>query len=135
MARIIESIDDLFGVCYEFKMPWPPSVNMYWRAHGGRNILSKKGRAYKESVSKLYMLNRWSKQALGQRKVILYARSYPGSARIYDIDNIWKAPIDCLKNLDIIHDDSQIVVLIAKKCRICLKSPHVILQFLPVDDE
>lgn len=31
-------------------LPWPPSVNRYWRAVNGRNILSAEGRAYRASL-------------------------------------------------------------------------------------
>ena len=35
----------------EIVLPYPPSVNTYWRAVKGRVILSKKGREYRHAVN------------------------------------------------------------------------------------
>ncbi len=39
----------------EIVLPWPPSVNRYWRTFQGRMIISQEGRAYREAVTALLM--------------------------------------------------------------------------------
>ena len=34
----------------EITLPWPPSVNTYWRNFDGRMIISARGREYRETV-------------------------------------------------------------------------------------
>ena len=34
-------------------MPWPPSVNKYWRTFQGRMIISAEGRSYRKAVADL----------------------------------------------------------------------------------
>ena len=33
-------------------LPWPPSVNAYWRTVQGRTMVSKKGRIYKQAATR-----------------------------------------------------------------------------------
>ena len=33
----------------ELTLPWPPTVNTYWRNFGGRTIVSAKGRSYRKA--------------------------------------------------------------------------------------
>ena len=37
---------------YEFELPWPPSVNGYWRTFRNRQIISKRGREYRANALK-----------------------------------------------------------------------------------
>jgi Holliday junction resolvase RusA-like endonuclease len=38
----------------EVTLPFPPSVNTYWRTFRGRMIISAKGREYREVVENLF---------------------------------------------------------------------------------
>lgn len=88
-------------------LPWPPTVNHYYRAVNGRNILSAKGRAYKKEAG-------WEIIAQGEHEkylegdVSLFIRAYPPDKRRRDLDNILKPILDVLADCDVFDDDSQV---------------------------
>lgn len=88
-------------------LPWPPSVNTYWRSFRGRNILSEKGRNYKASAASAILL-------AGVRRVLgpcrLRITLYPPDDRRRDSDNYNKPIFDALVECGVIEaDDSRIV--------------------------
>jgi len=93
--------------CYEFVMPWPPSVNGYWRSFNGRQIISKRGRDYRASV-----LNRCKELGVDGEMVSgrlsLAMVLNPPTLRKYDIDNFNKALFDGLTHAGFWVDDEQI---------------------------
>ncbi len=40
----------------EITLPWPPSVNTYWRMFKNRMIISKEGREYRVAVQEQILL-------------------------------------------------------------------------------
>lgn len=87
-------------------LPWPPSVNSYWRTFRGRMIISKEGREYRQAVSKLIQGSwRYTKSV----KVVITA--YRPDNRKRDLDNLLKASLDSLTYAGVWEDDSQIVDL------------------------
>lgn len=92
-------------------LPWPPSVNTYWRhphrgALAGRHLLSEDGRKYRKVVGDMVRANR---QAVGLRarlKVVLTA--CPPDLRRRDLDNLQKGLLDSLQHAGVYEDDSQI---------------------------
>lgn len=87
-------------------LPWPPSVNTYWRTFRGRMIISKAGREYRQAVSSLIQGSwRYTKSV----KVTITA--YRPDNRKRDLDNLLKATLDSLTYAGIWEDDSQIVDL------------------------
>ncbi|ELY3599405.1 RusA family crossover junction endodeoxyribonuclease [Cronobacter sakazakii] len=94
-------------------LPFPPSVNTYWRAPNkgplaGRHLISAKGRAYQSDacaaiIEQLRKLPKPS-SALAAVEIILF----PPDARRRDIDNYNKALFDALTHAGIWEDDSQI---------------------------
>ena len=93
------------------ELPWPPSVNHYWRAMPVKHqrgccrvVLSRAGRAYRERVCAELATHR---RALGGRlhmKVTLHAPT----RRAFDIDNRMKGLLDALEHARVYCDDGQI---------------------------
>jgi crossover junction endodeoxyribonuclease RusA len=107
-------------------LPWPPSVNAYWRSPNkgplaGRTLISEKGRAYREAVEKSF----WRQKVDGRLppfdrpldarlQVALYA--YPPDKRRRDLDNLPKAVLDALTHAGVWADDEQIDSLSIQRC-------------------
>lgn len=87
-------------------LPWPPSVNTYWRNVNGRTIISAEGRSYRKYVMEQIMLQRQQKHFDGPLRLTIEA--YRPDNRRRDLDNILKAPLDALAHAGVYEDDSQI---------------------------
>ena len=85
------------------RLPFPVSVNQLYRANRGRNILSKRGRAYKNAVDVLYPNE---KIVFPTERLRLVMHVVPPDRRRRDIDNLTKCCIDSCKRW--ISDDEQI---------------------------
>lgn len=91
----------------EFELPWPPSVNGYWRSYKGRQIISKKGRDYRsKSLLKLSGMGLSGKNISERLGVSITLN--PPTLRKYDIDNWCKAPFDALTHAGFWLDDEQV---------------------------
>lgn len=95
-----------------FILPWPPSVNVYWRSlcFGGRSrvVISEAGNKYRVDVQAA-VLQRFStpfKPIAGKIAVHIEA-CQPNHLR-RDLDNLLKAPLDALTHARVWNDDSQI---------------------------
>ncbi len=93
-------------------LPWPPSVNTYWRhptkgALAGRALISEKGRDYRiaAGVAMFDQLRRYP--GLAGRLAVTLACNPPDRRR-RDLDNVPKALLDALTHGQVILDDSQI---------------------------
>jgi crossover junction endodeoxyribonuclease RusA len=93
----------------EITLPWPPSVNTYWRNFDGRMIISARGREYRETVGDQMTLQKMVKHFKGQLKVEIEA--FRPDKRRRDLDNLLKATLDGLAHAGVYEDDSQIVDL------------------------
>ena len=93
----------------EFTLPWPPSVNTYWRAFDGRMIISAKGREYRETVGDQMTLQGTVRHFTGKLRVTIEA--WRPDKRRRDLDNLLKAALDGLAHAGVYEDDSQIVDL------------------------
>ncbi len=87
-----------------FEIPWPPSVNRYYRHVGPRVLISREGRRFRRMcVSRL--AGRFRK-LVGKVKFI--AEFYPPDSRRRDLDNVLKCTLDALVHAGLMEDDSQI---------------------------
>jgi len=87
-------------------MPWPPSVNRYWRSIGrGRVIISKQGRDYIKTITDLIHI---MKLKTTGEKLTVIIEAYPPDWRRRDLDNIKKALFDSLQKAGVYNDDCQI---------------------------
>ncbi len=88
------------------ELPWPPSVNRYWRKWRNRMVLSGDARDYREMVANLWMVNRWPK--LQQQRVFLHSTAHPPCRRKRDLDNILKSLQDALEYSGVFLSDEQV---------------------------
>ncbi len=86
-------------------LPWPPSVNHYYRRVGNATLISKEGRRYRTRVAGEVLLA-GSPRVEGRLAVRLAA--YPPDRRRRDLDNVQKALLDALQHAGVYGDDSQI---------------------------
>lgn len=86
-------------------LPYPPSVNHYWRYVGGRPLISKEGRQYRTLIVGEVRLLRLVKLR-GRLNVRL--EFFPPDKRRRDLDNLNKALLDALQHAGVYGDDSQI---------------------------
>ena len=85
-------------------LPWPPSVNHYWRRNKGLGMhISAEGKRFRDDV---IMLFRGFDGVMG--RVAVQVTAYPPDNRKRDLDNVFKALLDALSHALIIEDDSMI---------------------------
>jgi len=98
-------------------LPFPPSVNRYWRhvaiGRSVRAITSEAGRKYRKEV--VALLGGAAKYTDKQRLAItLWA--YPPDRRRRDLDNLPKAVLDAIEAAGVVEDDSQFDELHVVRC-------------------
>jgi crossover junction endodeoxyribonuclease RusA len=86
-------------------LPWPPSVNHYWRHVGPRVLISAKGREYQQTIAGIVLTN-GQKLTPGRYAVTIWA--YPPDHRRRDLDNLQKCLLDSLVKSGVIEDDEMI---------------------------
>lgn len=98
----------------ELRLPYPPSLNRYYRTVDGRVLISRHGRNYRKQVVK---------QLKGVRtmcgKVEFAVDVYPPDNRRRDLDNLLKGLQDALVHAGALADDSQI-----KRLRMEMHAPE-----------
>ena len=87
-------------------LPFPPSMNTYWRNFRGRTILSPAGRAFKAAVADYVIEYRVPK--LGESKLRISMVLFPRDKRKIDIDNRIKCVLDALQDAGVFNDDFQV---------------------------
>jgi len=87
-------------------LPFPPSMNTYWRNFRGRTIISPQGRAFKAAVADYVVEYRVPK--LGDQKLRISMVLFPRDKRKIDIDNRIKAVLDALQDAGVFDDDFQV---------------------------
>jgi crossover junction endodeoxyribonuclease RusA len=90
-------------------LPYPPSINAYWRRNGHRYFIAPAGIAFRTEVEVFCM-------AAGVRPlagpVALTVSLVPGDRRRRDIDNVLKPLLDALTHGGAWADDSQVKRLV-----------------------
>lgn len=88
-----------------FVLPFPPSVNRYYRNVGYRTLLSRDGREYRKRVCS-QLAGRVGQPLSGPLEVQLDL--FPPDRRRRDWDNFQKGIWDSLQHAGVYQDDSQI---------------------------
>ena len=96
----------------EFELPWPPSVNHYYRHVGPRVLISRDGRKYRELVVARFHIDRVAKYT---GPVELNIELYPPDNRRRDVDNNLKCLLDTFTRAGLYGDDSQVFKLTVVK--------------------
>lgn len=115
---------------YRIELPWPPSVNMYWRNIGGRAIISRKGREYRQSVELAVLLSGGRRNLQGDLAVVIIAT--PPDRRRRDLDNLLKGPLDGLAKAGVYEDDFQIARLSIERVKPS-KPGKLVIEITEVD--
>ena len=87
-------------------LPFPPSMNTYWRTFRGMTVLSKQGREFKAAVADYVVEYKVPK--LGDSKLRVSMVLFPRDKRKIDIDNRIKAVLDALQDAGVFNDDFQV---------------------------
>jgi crossover junction endodeoxyribonuclease RusA len=95
------------------KLPYPPSVNTYWRNFRGKTVLSKSGREFKTAVSECVIAQNVPK--FGNKRLEVTLWLYPRSKVVTDLDNRLKAVLDGLEEAGVYDNDGQIDVLMIQR--------------------
>ena len=96
------------------QLPWPPSINHYWRHVGPRTLISREGRTFRRNVCVLLGGGGPRKPPSGGR-IALAMEAFPPDRRRRDLDNIQKPVLDALEHAGIYEDDSQIDLLLTRR--------------------
>ena len=105
-------------------LPWPPSVNHYYRHVGRRVLISRAGQEYRRTVCGLLGRPATASSASGNRKpprsgrVALAMDAFPPDRRRRDLDNTLKAICDSVQHAGVYEDDSQIDLLTVRRRRV-----------------
>lgn len=84
-------------------LPYPPTVNTYWRKFNNRMVISAKGRQYRKDVMELL---EGCRTLHGRLKVTIIATMPDRRKR--DLDNILKSLLDAMDHAGVFDDDEQI---------------------------
>lgn len=103
-----------------YELPYPPSVNTYWRNVKGRTLISKAGREYRNKVC----ASTYHFETL-QCRLSVEIEAFMPDKRKRDIDNLPKAILDSLSHAGVWVDDSQIDVL--KISRMGIEKPGKVI--------
>ena len=112
------------GPHVKMALPWPPSVNHYWRRVGPRTLISREGRTFRRNVCALLCGGRPRKPPAGGR-VALAMDAFPPDQRRRDLDNLLKSVLDALEHAGVYADDSQIDLLLVRRGEVDRPHGHV----------
>jgi crossover junction endodeoxyribonuclease RusA len=98
-------------VVYRLDLPYPPSVNSYWRRKGSRYFIAAEGVKFRKDVEdECWMVN--GKPLVPMTcKVALVIELFPPDNRERDIDNVLKALLDALQHAGVYDRDSRVKAL------------------------
>ena len=89
-------------------LPFPPSVNGYWRSVNKRTLISERGRKYRtDAVYAVYKQLRRRPQPI-THNIAVHVVLYPPNRAKRDLDNFQKALFDAMTHAGVWGDDSQI---------------------------
>lgn len=90
-------------------LPWPPSVNHYWRHTKNRHYISKEGSQYCKIVGSSCFS--FKKSFDESKRLAVNIKAFPPDRRKRDLDNLLKGLLDAIQKAGIYIDDNQIDML------------------------
>ena len=112
-----------------FTLPWPPSVNGYWRAivTGGRvrQILSADARAYRRNAQLRLFVQRAVRPNINTPVHVYIEAAEPEGRRRRDLDNVLKAALDAMVHAGILEDDCYVDELRIKRMEFRTPTGHL----------
>lgn len=122
-------------------LPWPPSINTYWRhtwkkgggIGSGRVYITDKGQAFRELVGWECKAQKAPKFGTARVRVVLNA--YPPDRRLRDLDNLLKPLLDALQHAGVYADDSQIDQLEMHRMIPSWRGGHVNVSVVAIEGE
>ena len=90
-------------------LPYPPTVNTYWRRVGHRFYISPRGQRYREQVQLIY-----GGTETYTCPVVVEAYFNPPDRRERDVDNLPKALLDSLEYAGVFENDNQVKRLVCE---------------------
>lgn len=114
----------------ELTLPWPPSVNRYWRSVKGRVLISAEGRAYRDGTESIAIDRA---KPFHDARLGVSIRAYSPDLRKRDLDNMLKAPLDALTYAGMWDDDSQIDQLSIARAGIDRRNPRLEVRIWTLD--
>lgn len=94
-------------------LPWPPTVNTYWRHSRGRHYISARGLSYRKDVDVKARI--FAGLFPKEVKLSVHVDAFPPDRRRRDLDNISKCLLDSLQHAGVYEDDYQIDELSLKR--------------------
>lgn len=112
-------------------LPYPPSMNHYWRRVGPRTLISREGRTFRKNVCALLGGGGPRKPPSGGR-IALAMDAFPPDRRRRDLDNLQKPVLDALEHAGIYADDSQIDILVTQRREVHRPHGRLEVDVLPL---
>ena len=88
------------------ELPWPPSINHYWRHTKNGHYISDEGKDYRKLV--FYYCQKHKQKFDKDARLAVHIEAHPPDRRKRDLDNVLKSLLDALQHAGVYEDDSQI---------------------------
>lgn len=113
-------------------LPYPPSLNRYYRTFQGRVLIAKDGREYRKQVAAMLHDRCGAKPEPLRGALQCSLEAYMPDNRRRDLDNLLKAMLDALTHGGVWEDDSQVEDLRITKCGVDKADPRVVAMIEPL---
>ncbi len=114
-------------------LPWPPSVNHYWRNDRGVTHVSASGRAYIRQVG-FAVIEQLRRLPRLSSRLSVAIQAHPPDKRKRDLDNVLKALLDGCTKAGLWVDDSQLDAISIVRRQV-VKFGLIVLEVKEVDGE
>lgn len=112
-------------------LPYPPTVNHYWRLSHGVFHVSTEGQRYRLDVQ-AKVLSVYGLLTPLTCRLAVYISTHAPDRRQRDLDNVLKATLDAMKHARVYKDDSQIDDLSVYRGDVDPKEPRIQVSVMPV---